>query len=167
MKTTPSGTLRIAALVGLGIATVLTFRALAQTPAPTPDPDIDKVVLKIVKKSDESQRLKNSTIAGEAEFIMLLCDTQNHHFDQTKKLHFKHEDGKKKEFDLPGECNAARSDASPTSQLNIKTDKVTVSKAAQSIADGELTVIGSHVTIQVASKSPADIKAVVNLLAEP
>jgi hypothetical protein len=158
MKTTPSGTLTVVALVGLAIVTVLTFRAAAQAPKSTPDPDVDKFVLKIAKNPKEYHSLKKSDADGEKEFKQLLCDP-NHHFDNTKKLHFKSGIGNQEECDLPEGCGTCSKSPSPV-QLNIKTDKVTVASAAQSVADGD-----PHVTIQVASKSPADIKAVLDLLA--
>jgi hypothetical protein len=163
MKTTPSGTLTIVALVGLGIAGVLTFRATAQPTSGTADPDVDKFVLTIKKNKDEYRSLKNKDLDGEKAFKKLLCDPTRH-FDNTKKLHFKSAVGSKEECDLPTDCTVCSTKSPSPAQLNIKTDKVTVSKAAQSIADGELTVIGSHVTIQVASRDPADITAVLNLL---
>ena len=162
MKTTPSGTLTVVALVGLGIAAVLTFRATAQTPSRTADPDVDKFVLTIKKKTGEYHSLKNKDADGEKALKKLLCDPTRH-FDNTKKLHFKSQIGSQEECDLPSDCTVCSRSPSPASpspaQLNIKTDKVTVSNAAQSVADGD-----PHVTIQVASKSAADIEAVLALL---
>jgi len=160
MKTTPSGTLTVVALVGLALATVITLRAIAQSPTSAADGDVDKFVLIMKNKDGEYHSLKKSTPAGEAEFIMLLCDTQNHHFEQSRTLYFKPKDANAKVFDLPRECNAARSVASPGAQLNIKTDKVTVADAAQRVVDGD-----PQVTIRVASTSPDDIKAVLDSLA--
>jgi hypothetical protein len=164
MKTTPTGTLTVVALVGLGIGAVLTFRATAQPTSHTADPDVDRFVLTIKKEKDQYHSLKKNDADGEKAFKKLLCDP-NHHFDNTKKLHFKSGLGNQEECDLPDQCAACSRSPSPSSTgLNIKTDKVTVSNAAQLAADDELTAIGSHVTTQVASRSAADIEAVLELL---
>jgi hypothetical protein len=164
MKTTPSGTMKAIALAGLSVATLITLRALAQTSPPASKADdINNFVLQIKKNPDEYHLLKKNTNGGEAELTALLCDTKNHAFDQGKHMHFKskNDPAAKKPLDLPTDCTALRSSASPGAQLNIKTNKVMVANAAQSVAAGD-----PHVTIQVASKSPADIKAVLDLLAE-
>jgi hypothetical protein len=158
MKPTPSGTLRVAALVALGVATVITLRALAQSPASSRDPEVNKFVLKIKKNSGEHHKLKHQADSKEEEdFKTLLC---NGHYDSGSHMYLRHEDGTASQIDLPKDCGSSSS----RSQLNIKTDKVTVSHAAESAADSKLTVIGPHVTIQVASTSTDDIKAVLDRL---
>jgi hypothetical protein len=165
MKTTPSGTIKVVALAGLGVAIVITFRALAQTPTPTPtSDDINNFVLQIKKNPGEYHPLKTNGIGPEATFIALVCDKQNHHFDSTKEMRFK----SKKipgEFKLPKDCDTARSALPSGAQLNIKTNKVTVSETAKRIEAGEVTPIGDpNVTIKIASHSPEDIKAVLDQL---
>jgi hypothetical protein len=160
MKTTPSGTLKVVVLAGLGIATAITLRALAETPTPRSEP-VDKFLLRIKPKQGESHALANLTTQSEDDFVDLLCGKKGHQYDKAQKLHLKRIDGNKPELDLPDQCPKASSG----SQLNIKTDKVTVSNAAKRISDDELGVIGPHVTIQVATSSPAGIKAVLDSLA--
>ena len=155
MKTTPSGTVTVVALVGLALATVITLRAIAQSPTSAADGDVDKFVLIITNKPGEYHSLKNDDANGEKAFKKLLCDPIRH-FDKTKKLHFKSRIGNQDEYDLPSDCSKFASPA----QLNIKTDKVTVADAAQRVVDGD-----PQVTIRVASTSPDDIKAVLDSLA--
>jgi hypothetical protein len=160
MKTTPSGTLIAVAVVGLALATVITLRAIAQPPPPSADPDVDKFVLTLKNKPGDYHALKDNGADGEKVFKKLLCDPTRH-FDKTKKLHFKSGTGNQDECDLPSDCaTCATSSRFPSpAQLKIKTDKITVANAAQSVADGD-----PHVTIQVASTSPDDIKAVLDSL---
>jgi hypothetical protein len=153
MKTTLSGTLRVVALVGLGLAAVLTFRATAQSPK------TDNFELNVPKKQGEYWHLKNMKCDGQNQFIKLLNEGP-YDKNSTQKLHFK-KDPSQPECDLPGGCAPCTGSASPA-QLNIKTDKVTVANAAQTAADGD-----PNVTIRVASTSPAAIKAVLDLLEEP
>ena len=97
------------ALAGLSVAIVFTLRALAQPPAAASntDPEIDTFVLKIKKKANEYHPLKDNTLKAEADFVSLLCDS-NRSYEKSQKLHFK-SDKAGKEFDLPGDCVAARS----------------------------------------------------------
>jgi hypothetical protein len=154
MKTTLSGTLRVVALIGLGLATIITLGVL-ESPAAKPDPeDVDNLVLVIAKKNGEYRELITNDCVTENKFIKLL---NNPKYLRSHKLHFKHTDPSNPECDLPDGC--AECKPSSATQLNIKTDKVTVANAAQSVAAGD-----PHVTIQVAAKSPADIKAVLDML---
>ena len=164
MKTTPSGTIKLLALAALSVGVLVSLRALAQSPAPASraDPDIDKFVLIIKKNPQEYASLKDGSRPGEAKFILLTCD-DNRRYDNTRKLHFKSGHGSD-EFDLPGDCTRARS-AIPSTQLDIKTDRIIASDAAKRIQAGESTPIGDpHVTIQIASPSAADITAVLDSL---
>ena len=156
MKTTPSGTLRIVTLVGLGLATIIALGVLKSLAA-KPDPeDVDNLVLVIAKKNGEYRELIKNDCPTENAFIKLL---NNGKYLKSHKLHFKHKDASQPECDLPDGCAPCTKSPSPA-QLNIKTDRVTVANAAQSVADGD-----PHVTIQIAAKSPGDIKAVLDMLA--
>jgi len=155
MKTTPSGSLTVVALVGLALATVITLRAIAQPP--TSATGEDEFVLTIKTPPDKYHSLKKNDCAGETAFIVLL--NNGHYLKKTEKLHFKSGIGKQEECDLPGVCAQCTEPPSPA-QLNIKTDKVTVANTAQSIAGGD-----PNVTIKIASTSPDDIKAVLDSLA--
>ncbi|SRR6266481_2048198 len=157
MKTTPSGTLKVVTLVGLGLATIIALGVL-ESPAAKPDPeDVDNLVLVIAKKNGEYRELKKNDCDGENAFIKLL---NNGKYLKSHKLHFKHKDASQPECELPDGCAACTPTPTPRAQLNIKTDKVTVANAAESVADGD-----PHVTIQIAAKSPDDIKAVLDMLA--
>lgn len=157
MKNTPAGTIKLVALMGVAAVMVISLHALAQSPS-SRDPELNKFVLKIKKNSGEHHKLKHQTDGKEEDdFKALLC---NGHYDSGSHLYLRHEDGTASEIDLPKDCPSSSS----RSELNIKTDKVMVSGTAQSAADGKLTVIGPHVTIQVASQSTGDIKAVLDRL---
>ncbi len=147
MKATTSVIAIVVALAAGGVATVIALRVLKPAPGRT---------IAIIKNYVV---LKNDTDAGELDFIKLLCTGP---YERTAKLHFKHRNAGKQDRYLPGpDCQGAL-----TTQLNIKTDKVTASKAAQSSTDEEFTVIGPvHVTQQIAAPTGADIEKVLNLLA--
>jgi hypothetical protein len=162
MKTIPSGTLRVGALVGVGLVTVIILRALAQSPADKPDQDIDKIVLKIAKKGGDYYPLKDTSCDGENKFIELLNGPA---YDKGYKMHFKHKDPLQPECDLPGDCAPCKKSASPA-QLKIKTDKVTVSERAKEIETGEVTPVGDpNVTIRIVARNAEDINAVLAQLA--
>lgn len=164
MKTTPSGTIRAIALIGVSVAIVITLQTRAQTsPTASRADDIKDFVLEIKGNAREYHELRDGTLPGEAAFILLVCDDQHHHFLGNKHLNFKSKrdttDPINPTFDLPKDCTKARSNVSPTGQLNIKTDKVTVSRTAQSVPAGD-----PHVTTQIASTTADDIKAVLDKL---
>ena len=155
MKTTPSVVAIVVALVAIGVATVVTLRALK----PADCKFTQKYTLVITNSPNDYVELKLGE-AGEDPFIRLLC---NGPYERTAKLHFKHQNTRKQDRYLPGpDCQAALE-----TQFNIKTDKVTASKAGQSSTDEEFTMIGPvHVTQQIAAPTIADITAVLNLLKE-
>ena len=159
MKTIPPGKLKVAAVVGLGVATILGWRALAQSPAPTPDRTDERWTLKIHTHSGKYHELKTNDCTAEDEFIKLLNGPN--YLQSTPKLHFKHGAVPKPDCDLPGNCDTCSKSPSPA-QRNIKTDKITVASTAHSIADGD-----PHVTQQVVCKTVADVKAVLDKLADP
>lgn len=155
MKATTSVIAIVVALAAGGVATVIALRALR----PADCRFTQKYTLIITTSPNDYVELKLGE-PGEDPFIRLLC---NGHYERTAKLHFKHKNTVKPDKYLPGsDCPAALE-----TQFNIKTDKVTASKAGQSSTDEEFTMIGPvHVTQQIAAPTMADITAVLNLLKE-
>ena len=156
MKATTSVITIVVALAAVGVATVIILRASK----PADCKFTQKYTLIITNSPNDYVPLKTDTDTGEADFIKLLC---NGPYERTAKLHFKHKNAGKPDRYLPGpDCQAALE-----TQFNIKTDKVTASKAGQSSTDEEFTMIGPvHVTQQIAAPTMADITAVLNLLKE-
>jgi hypothetical protein len=159
MKTTPPVILKVVAIVGLGLATILGWRALAQPPSPNPDRTGERWTLKIHTQSGKYHELKANDCTAEDAFIDLL--NGGNYVQSTPKLHFKHGASSKPDCDLPGNCDKCPKSPSPA-QRNIKTDNITVASTAQSVADGD-----PHVTQQVVCKTIADVKAVLEKLADP
>ena len=156
---TQSGPIKLAILAAVAVVAAITLRGFAQSaPAPTelpdPSPSNEKFVLKIKPRHP----LKDSTDATEKAFKDLL---NNGHYEAAKgnKVHLRHTAANKPDEYLPTGAGAS------STKLEIQTDKVTKSETAQNIEVEELTVIQPHVTIQVASRSPDDIKAVLDLMA--
>jgi hypothetical protein len=159
MKTIPPGKLKVAAVVGLGVATILGWRALAQSPAPTPDRTDERWTLKIHTHSGKYHELKMNDCTAEDEFINLLNGPN--YLQSTPKLHFQRGGSSHVECDLPGQCGPCSGSPSP-GNANIKTDKVIVARTAHSVVDGD-----PHTTQQVVCKTIADVKAVLDKLADP
>jgi hypothetical protein len=159
MKTIPPGILKVVAIVGLSLATILGWRALAQPPGPNPDRRDERWTLKIHTRARTYHDLKTSGCEAEKAFINLL--NNGHYISSTPKLHFKSGVSSQIECDLPGQCDPCSDSPSPA-HANIKTDKVTVASTAQSVADGD-----PHTTQQVVCKTIADVKAVLDQLADP
>jgi hypothetical protein len=163
MKTL-SGTVKLVVLAAVAVVVAITLRAFAQSaPKPTPteppepaDPAAsrEQFVLKI-----KPRRLLPTSTTEKA--FKDLLNNGNYSAAKGNKVHMRHTKWPAE----PDECLPTGTVCSST--LDIQTDKVTASETAKSIEAGELTVIGPHVTIQVASSSPADIKAVMDLLAAP
>ena len=149
---TQSGPIKLAILAAVALVAVFTLRAFAQS-ASKPPPSQEKFVLTI----NDPHPLKDSSKAGEKRFKDLL-NNGKYAKEKGNTVHMKHTDANEPEEDLP-------TGSATSSKLEIQTDKVIVSETAKNIEAGELTLIQPHVTIQVASKSPADIKAVLDLLA--
>jgi hypothetical protein len=155
-----SGSIKTVGLVAVAVITAVTLRGFAQsTPAPNeteppmPPESQEKFVLKIKHRHP----LKDSSKAGEDAFKALL-NNGKYGAGTGNKVHLRHSKAQDKDEYLPA-------GAGTSAKLEIQTDKVTVSETAKDIEAGGLTLIQPHVTIQVASKSPADIKAVLDLLA--
>ena len=130
-------------LVVLGMAAILSFRVFAQpNPEPT-EPPASKAAF--VLKIKTVTPLKGD----EARFKDVLKHLKTQLYDIV--LH--EENGKEKHL-LPN-SNA---------KLDIKTDKVTTSEAAKNAPNGELTLIQTRATRQVASMSTSDIKSVLDEL---
>src|ERR1700716_2332423 len=151
-----SGSIKTVGLVAVAVVAAFALRGFAQsTPAPSeteppmPPESQEKFVLKIKHRHP----LKDSSKAGEDAFKALL-NNGKYGAATGNKVHLRHSKAQEKDEQLPA--------GAATSKLEITTDKVVVSETAKDIEAGELTLIQVHVTIQVASKSPADIKAVLD-----
>jgi hypothetical protein len=141
MKTL-SGTSKVMILVVIGMVAILSFRVFAQpNPEPTEPP---------ASKATFVLKIKTVTpVKDEARFEDVLKHLKTQLYDIV--LH--EENGKEKHL-LPN-SNA---------KLDIKTDKVTTSEAAKNAPNGELTLIQTRATRQVASMSTSDIKSVLDEL---
>jgi hypothetical protein len=141
MKTL-SGTSKVMILVVIGMVAILSFRVFAQpNPEPTEPP---------ASKATFVLKIKTVTpVKDEARFEDVLKHLKTQLYDIV--LH--EENGKEKHL-LPN-SNA---------KLDIKTDKVTTSEAAKNAPNGELTLIQTRATQQVASMSTSDIKSVLDEL---
>ncbi len=129
-------------LVVTGMVAILSFRVFAQpNPEPTEPP---------ASKATFVLKIKTVTpVKDEARFEDVLKHLKTQLYDIV--LH--EENGKEKHL-LPN-SNA---------KLDIKTDKVTTSEAAKNAPNGELTLIQTRATRQVASMSTSDIKSVLDEL---
>ena len=132
-------------LVVIGMVAILSFRVFAQPfPEPTEPP---------ASKATFVLKIKTATpVKDEARFEDVLKHLKTQLYDIV--LH--EENGKEKHL-LPN-SNA---------KLDIKTDKVTTSEAAKNAPNGELTLIQTRATRQVASMSTSDIKSVLDELQPP
>lgn len=168
-----SGTVKFVALAGVAVAAIITLRTFAQTSSSTPTltdpkmpPEPDASQATFVLKIKNRHLLKDDSDAGEAAFAALLS---NGHYETAKgnRIHLRHRRAQWGEHYFPQDRASwppPSPPPSPHAQLNIKTDKVTVSEAARSLANGELTSISPHVTQLVASHNAADITAVLDQL---
>ena len=129
-------------LVVIGMVAILSFRVFAQpNPEPTEPP---------ASKATFVLKIKTVTpVKDEARFEDVLKHLKTQLYDIV--LH--EENGKEKHL-LPN-SNA---------KLDIKTDKVTTSEAAKNAPTGELTLIQTRATRQVASMFASDIKSVLDEL---
>ncbi len=129
-------------LVVIGMVAILSFRVFAQpNPEPTEPP---------ASKATFVLKIKTVTpVKDEARFEDVLKHLKTQLYDIV--LH--EENGKEKHL-LPN-SNA---------KLDIKTDKVTTSEAAKNAPTGELTLIQTRATRQVASMDTSDIKSVLDEL---
>jgi len=129
-------------LVVIGMVAILSFRVFAQpNPEPTEPP---------ASKATFVLKIKTATpVKDEARFEDVLKHLKTQLYDIV--LH--EENGKEKHL-LPN-SNA---------KLDIKTDKVTTSEAAKNAPNGELTLIQTRATRQVASMDTSDIKSVLDEL---
>ena len=129
-------------LVVIGMVAILSFRVFAQpNPEPTEPP---------ASKATFVLKIKTVTpVKDEARF----GDVLKHLKTQLYDIVLHEENGKEKHL-LPN-SNA---------KLDIKTDKVTTSEAAKNAPNGELTLIQTRATRQVASMDTSDIKSVLDEL---
>ena len=139
MKTL-SGTVKLAVFAIIGVLGVLTFRAFAQSEATSaPEPPADKATFVLKIKKD-------TPVKDMDHFKQVLRELNT----KIYTIHMRQGGGKPDE-----DINSG-----PNAKLDIKTDKVTTAEV-HSTGSAELTAIGVHVTVQVASQSPADIKKVL------
>jgi hypothetical protein len=139
MKTL-SGTVKLAVFAVIGVLAVVTFRAFAQSEAPSAsEPSADKAAFVL--------KIKKDTPVKDAEHFKQVLKQLN---TKLYVIHIKHGGGKPEE-----DVNSG-----PNAKLDIKTDKVITAEVKGTDA-AELTPIGVHVTVQIASQSPADIKKVL------
>src|SRR5438046_4789745 len=135
-----SETSKVVILVAIGVVAILSFRAFAQRRPTEPPASKATFVLKIKTVTP---------VKDEARFEDVLKHLKTQLYDIV--LH--EENGKEKHL-LPN-SNA---------KLDIKTDKVTTSEAAKNAPNGELTLIQTRATRQVASMDTSDIKSVLDEL---
>jgi hypothetical protein len=129
-------------LVVIGMVAILSFRVFAQpNPEPT-EPPASKAALVL--------KIKTVTpVKDKARFEDVLKHLKTQLYDIV--LH----EGNGTEKHLLPNSNA---------KLDLKTDKVTTSEAAKNAPNGELTLIQTRATRQVASMFTSDIKSVVDEL---
>lgn len=148
MKTFP-GVVKILALVTALVVVVVSLRAVgppdSDQPPIGPEPNY-KFVLKIKNRHP---------VKDVNAFKTFLIG-----FTATYRFHLKDPQGHEEMFFPPP---AGKPTASPYTKLDIKTDKITVSDLAKRDSH-DITLIGVHVTQQVASDNVADIAAVLNQL---
>jgi hypothetical protein len=138
MKTLSRG-IKFVILPIIALAAILTFRAFGQGPSAQPPPYTErKLVLTFAKETG----VTNETAFKNA--LKVLGQDQY-------RIKYKHHDNTTEEFPPP-----------PTA--SIKTDKVTASQLAKSAQAGELTPIGSNVTIKVTSNNSSDLTKVLQSL---
>ena len=130
-------------LVVIGMVAILSFRVFAQPfPEPTEPP---------ASKATFVLKIKNITpLKGTPARFK---DVLKHLKTQLYDIVLRDEHGKEEHL-LPN-SNA---------KLDIKTDKVTTSEAAKNAPNGELTLIQTRATRQVASMDTSDIKSVLDEL---
>jgi hypothetical protein len=158
MKTL-SGTVKLVVLAAVAVVTAFALRGFAQSapsPTQTEPPDPPEAHEKFVLKIKPRHSLKDGSEKGEAAFKALM---NNGKYPAAKgnKVHLRHAKAGQNDEYLPS--------GAATSNLEIKTDKVTASQTALEIEAGELTVIQPHVTVQIASPSAYDMKAVLDQMA--
>jgi cellobiose-specific phosphotransferase system component IIB len=156
-----SGPIKLAILAAVAVVAAITLQSFAQnapSPTRTEPPDPAEAHEKFVLKIKPRHPLKDSSKAGEDAFKRLL---NNGKYSSTKgnKVHLRHAKDSDGDEYLPNASGAS------SSKIDIQTDKVTASELAKNMASGDLTLIGPHVTIQIACTSPDDVKAVLEQLA--
>ena len=129
-------------LVVIGMVAILSFRVFAQpNPEPTEPP---------ASKATFVLKIKTATpVKDEARFEDVLKHLKTQLYDIVL-----HEENGKERHLVPGS----------SAKVDIKTDKVTTSEAAKNAPTGELTLIQTRATRQVASMDTSDIKSVLDEL---
>ena len=141
MKTLPR-TLAIVVLTAVGLLAILTFRALAQSPASEPNTTFTLTITGVAALKDGSDNGKNA-----------FKDTLKKYGKRGYHVTMKH--GNKPDEQLDG---------APNAKLDIKTDKVTTSEIVKSASGEKLTLIQVHVTQTIASSTATDLAKVLAAL---
>ena len=135
-------TFKVLALLAIGAPAALMIRAFAQGPSPQrPAYAERKLVLKFAKDTE---------VKDEAGFKNILIGLGQDQY----KIHYRHEDNTSEDFPPPPHPLTG----------SIKTDKVTASELAKSAPTGKFTAIGSHVSYNITSDKPEDIRNVLATL---
>ena len=143
-----SGSLKLLLVAALGTSVIVGVRALADC---TAEPQ-GKYRFKVTKE----RGVKNEDTFSDI-FDQLSSDAQY-------CFHMRHSPGHKGHGKYAGKTEYDITNMSKgSSQLDIQTDKVTVSENAAPSSD-ELTAITTHTTVQIASPSNSDITTVQNAL---
>jgi len=135
-------TFKVLVLLAIGTLAALMIRAFAQGPPPQRPAYVErKLVLKFAKETE---------VKDEAGFKNILIGLGQDQY----KIHYRHEDNSQEDLPPPPHRSTG----------SIKTDKVTASELAKSGASGEFTAIGSHVSYNITSDKPEDIRNVLATL---
>jgi hypothetical protein len=162
---TPSGTIKLVTLATIAAAVVAALGTFAKPPPPPPQ-NQDNPPMPNVSDENFVLRIKGrhllwDPVNGPAALKALL---NNGHYaaDNGNRIHLIYSDDSSthphKEW-VPDQGQAASA-----TELEIKTDKIAVSKSVQSLPTEDLTLISPHVTQQIAVSTKEDITAVMNLL---
>jgi len=163
---TPSGTTKLVTLATIAAAVVAcTNGTWGQQSLPDvnldnpPMPEVsnETYVLRIKQR----RLLKDGTPHGEQAFKNLL-NNGRYSASRGNRIHFIYTDDK--ENKKHREWMPAQGNAGSAAQLDIKTDKVTVSETAQGLPTENLTLISTHVTQQIAVSTQEDLTKVLNKL---
>lgn len=162
MKSLP-GSLKLLIIAAIGTGVIVGIRAVADCTSAQPQGDLYFAVRSehAVKNEDTFCDIF-TTLSPAAQYCFHMRPSPNYHgcgnhvgpgeYDITN-------------MPTPAPTATPANPSKRSSQLEIQTDKVTVSeKAASSV---ELTAISSHTTVKIASSNPADIAKVLNALATP
>jgi hypothetical protein len=142
-----SGSLKLLIFAALGTGVIVGARALADcTFTPKPGYKVFKVSKERAVKNEDTFSDIFDNLGKDAQYCFHMRHSPGHHG------HGKY--AGKTEYDI---TNVSKG----SSQLDIKTDSVTVSEKA---SNEQLTPISTHTTVQIASPTDTDITAVSSAL---